>query len=82
MSEARYKVYTKNRFVASFRQPLDAVKFLTLCGEPGMDVRIGFLKSGIIWTYAPNEQMGWPEISRELDMRIADWQRKQKVPYD
>jgi hypothetical protein len=78
MSEARYKVYNRNRFIASFRQPLDAVKFLTLCGSPGMDMRIGYLKSGILWTYAPNEQMGWPEIERELEFRIADWQRKNR----
>ena len=78
MSEARYKVYNRNRFIASFRQPLDAVKFLTLCGSPGMDMRIGYLKSGILWTYAPNEQMGWPEIETELEFRIADWQRKNR----
>lgn len=78
MSEARYKVYNRNRFIASFRQPLDAVKFLTLCGSPGMDMRIGYLKSGILWTYAPNEQMGWPEIEKELKFRIADWQRKNR----
>ena len=82
MSEPKYKVFLKNRFIAACRKAADAVLFVERCGEPGMEVRVGHLKSDALWRFGEGRTMTREEVEKELLVRLAEHQRKNAWKYN